>query len=139
MIKSQLDEIWAETLKIIQQKMNRPSFDTWFNQTELIAYYDENFIIKTPNDIVKDWLNNNYLHIIIESFQEILNRKVIIKFVVSNDLDSLPIDNNPQSNIISESFNERAAKSNLNSRYTFENFVVGNSNKFTHAACMSIE
>ena len=63
MIKSQLNEIWSETLKVIQNKINRPSFDTWFNQTELVAYYDENFIIKTPNNIVKDWLNNNYIEV----------------------------------------------------------------------------
>ena len=99
MIKSQLNEIWSETLKVIQNKINRPSFDTWFNQTELVAYYDENFIIKTPNNIVKDWLNNNYIEVINESFQEILKRKVITKFVVSNDLELLPIENNQTDNI----------------------------------------
>ena len=138
MIKSQLDEIWYETLKLIKNKINRPSFDTWFNQTELVAYYDENFIIKTPNDIVKDWLNNNYIEVINESFQEILKRKVVAKFVVSNDLESLPIEKNTSENIKKESIEEKIARSNINPRYTFENFVVGNSNKFTHAACMSV-
>lgn len=138
MIKSQLDEIWYETLKLIKNKINRPSFDTWFNQTELVAYYDENFIIKTPNDIVKDWLNNNYIEVINESFQEILKRKVVAKFVVSNDLESLPIEKNHSENIKKESIEEKIARSNINPRYTFENFVVGNSNKFTHAACMSV-
>lgn len=138
MIKSQLDEIWYETLKLIKNKINRPSFDTWFNQTELVAYYDENFIIKTPNDIVKDWLNNNYIDVINESFQEILKRKVVAKFVVSNDLESLPIEKNHSENIKKESIEEKIARSNINPRYTFENFVVGNSNKFTHAACMSV-
>ncbi len=138
MIKSQLNEIWSETLKVIQNKINRPSFDTWFNQTELVAYYDENFIIKTPNNIVKDWLNNNYIEVINESFQEILKRKVITKFVVSNDLELLPIENNQTDNIRKESIEEKIAKSNINPRYNFDNFVVGNSNKFTHAACMSV-
>ena len=139
MIKSQLDEIWSETLKVIQEKINRPSFDTWFNQTELIAFYDENFIIKTPNEIVKDWLNNNYLQVITESFQELLNRKVIIKFVVSNDPDTS--QEIPQKKKDSSPYNgidQRLMGSNLNPKYTFESFVVGNSNKFTHAACMSV-
>lgn len=138
MIKSQLDEIWLETLKNIQNKINRPSFDTWFNQTELVAYYDENFIIKTPNEIVKDWLNNNYIDVINESFQEVLKRKVVAKFVVSNDLDLLPTEKIISDNIIKESIEEKTSKANINPRYTFENFVVGDSNKFAHAACMSI-
>lgn len=139
MIKSQLDEIWQETLKIIENKINRPSFDTWFPQTELVAYYDENFIIKTPNDIVKDWLTNTYLNIITDSFQEVLKRKVIVKFVVANDLENLPIEESSSSPIHrGESLEEKIAKSNLNPRYTFDSFVVGDSNKFSHAACMSV-
>ncbi len=138
MIKSQLDEIWQETLKIIESRINRPSFDTWFPQTELVAYYDENFIIKTPNDIVKDWLANTYLNVITESFQDVLKRKVIVKFVVANDLENLPIEESASPVHKSESLEEKIAKSNLNPRYTFESFVVGDSNKFSHAACMSV-
>ena len=53
------NEIWNETLRLLENDVNKPTFDTWFKSTELAAYYGENIIIKVQNDFAKNYLKNN--------------------------------------------------------------------------------
>ena len=53
--------IWNNALKLLENDMNKPTFDTWFKSTELVSYCGENIIIKVQNDFAKNNLENNYL------------------------------------------------------------------------------
>jgi chromosomal replication initiator protein len=137
MLKSQLSHIWKETLQLLEKDLSKPSFETWFKSTELIAYYDDYLIISTPNEFAKDWLQNRYIDLIKSKLQSLLNHSVNLKFVVAQQKEEeiQKIKENKVSNIKN---NEDYTGNHLNPKYTFDTFVVGNSNRFAHAASLAV-
>ncbi|MFZ7102987.1 MAG: chromosomal replication initiator protein DnaA [Peptococcaceae bacterium] len=137
MIKSQLSDIWKETLQLLEKDLSKPSFETWFKATELIAYYDDYLIISTPNDFAKDWLQNRYIDLIKSKLQSLLNHPVNLKFVVEQQKDTEL--NKIEQNIARDNkHNEDYTGNKLNPKYIFDTFVVGNSNRFAHAASLAV-
>ncbi|MFZ5945039.1 MAG: chromosomal replication initiator protein DnaA [Bacillota bacterium] len=135
MIKSQLSSIWNETLQLLEKDLSKPSFETWFKGTELIAYYDDYLIISTPNVFAKDWLQNHYIDLIKSKLQTLLNHTVNLKFVTSQNKDSeLQKINTKNTNKNYEDY----SGNQLNPKYIFDTFVVGNSNRFAHAASLAV-
>ncbi|HFG9199036.1 TPA: chromosomal replication initiator protein DnaA, partial [Clostridioides difficile] len=82
-------------------------------------------------DFNKDILENRYLHLIEDAISQLSLKKYNIKFVLSEkevaDLNSDSTD-----------LNYRVLYPNLNPKYTFDTFVIGNSNRFAHAACVAV-
>jgi len=137
MLKSQLSDIWKETLDLLEKDLSKPSFETWFKSTELIAYYEDYLIISTPNIFAKDWLQNRYIDLIKSKLQFLLNHPVNIKFVISQQKEeALKNIKENNTNIINN--NEDYTDNHLNPKYTFDTFVVGNSNRFAHAASLAV-
>lgn len=140
MINTQLSDIWKETLQLLEKDLSKPSFETWFKSTELIAYYEDYLIISTPNEFAKEWLENNYIDLIKSHLQSLLKNQVKLKFVISGQkeetLNNLNLKAKENKKITTN--NEDYIGNHLNPRYTFDTFVVGNSNRFAHAACLAV-
>jgi len=140
MINTQLSDIWKETLQLLEKDLSKPSFETWFKSTELIAYYEDYLIISTPNEFPKEWLENNYIDLIKSHLQSLLKNQVKLKFVISGQkeetLNNLNLKAKENKKITTN--NEDYIGNHLNPRYTFDTFVVGNSNRFAHAACLAV-
>ena len=79
--------IWNNALRLLENDMTKPTFDTWFKSTELAAYYGENIIIKVQNDFAKNNLENNYFNIIKSHLESMLNHSVKIRFVTPQEKD----------------------------------------------------
>lgn len=123
-------EIWERALVRIEQKVSRPSFEAWLKETEALELVGHSLVVGVPTIVVKEWLENRYAQLIREVIQEITGLNLHLSFVVGYDgpLRSL----NPffqQDDIIS---------AQLNPKYTFESFVIGNSNRFAHAAALAV-
>ena len=122
-------EIWERALVRIEQKVSRPSFEAWLKETEALELVGHSLVVGVPTIVVKEWLENRYAQLIREVIKEITGLNLHLSFIVGYDgpLRSL----NPfsqQDDIIS---------AQLNPKYTFESFVIGNSNRFAHAAALS--
>ena len=152
--------IWSDALKLLENDVNKPTFDLWFRSTELVAYYGENIIIKVQNDYAKNYLKNNFVHIIKNHLESMLNHTVKLQFVTPQEKDQA-IDyllqqqgytDEPVQQLepeIPEAVHEPITyfeteprlftrDTGLNPKYTFDTFVVGSSNRLTHAACMGV-
>lgn len=134
MLKSQLSDIWKETLKLLENSLTKPSLETWFQSTELIAYYDDYLIINTPNIYVKNWLEDRYIDLLKANLETLLNHPINLKFVVAQN-DALEIIEDTNLEAIPR---EDYLGYKLNPKYTFDTFVVGNSNRFAHAASLAV-
>ena len=77
--------IWNNALKLLENDVTKPTFDTWFKSTELAAYYGENLIIKVQNGFAKNNLENNYFNIIKNHLESMLNHPVKIQFVTPQE------------------------------------------------------
>jgi chromosomal replication initiator protein len=130
------DLAWQAALGQLQMDIPKPVFDTWVRDAELVAYEDGSFIIGTQNAYARDWLDSRLKKTIARLLTGILNRTVEVRFIVWQDAPDTTFQPEPQA--LSLPLPSPSHPSNLNSRYTFDAFVVGASNRLAHAACMAV-
>jgi len=126
------DELWKSFLDILSTRIATVSFNTWFKDTSLVDIKDGKLIIKVPMPFHKKFLNDNYYELIEEIINSITGTNYDLEFMIKEDLEA--IDTNVENtNEIHKKIN-----SNLNDKYTFNNFVVGDSNRFAQTAAMAV-
>jgi chromosomal replication initiator protein len=118
--------IWHKVLEVIKKDVTVPTFNMWFQTSELISEIDDRIVVSVPSEFAKDWLQSKYYGTIQKILHDITDRNIDVTFIIRR-MD-LPV----------EAVEEQSSSSQvLNPKYTFESFVVGNSNKFAHAACLA--
>jgi chromosomal replication initiator protein len=137
-------ELWQAVLSQMQFHISKANFATWFQNTEIISKENEKIIISVPNAFSKEWLSNKYnklilkiLHTTDESIKDI---EFIIKPQPTRDNDikiSSEIERMDEGQLKFDEFKINK-DTNLNPRYTFDNFVVGSFNELAHAAALSV-
>ncbi len=134
MLKQEVVDSWQQVLAILEKRLNKNSFETWVSSLTPLGWYSGTILIEVPNHFSKDWLDERYNPLIKQAFEEVLQKEVNIQLILSSEVPEKlnrspqPVDN---SNIDFES-------SPLNPKYTFDSFVVGNSNRFAHAASLAV-
>lgn len=126
------DELWNSFLEIIKPRIQDISYDTWFRDTKLIDIKDGKLIIKVPMTFHKQFLITNYSEFIEEIINSITGTNYDLEFVIEEDLAALEDSN---TNVKT---NYKKINSNLNPKYTFENFIIGDSNRFAQTAALAV-
>jgi chromosomal replication initiator protein len=129
------DQAWQAAVGHLQMDIPKATFDTWVRDAELIAYEDGTFIIGVQNAYARDWLENRLSSTITRVLTGIMDRTVEVRFVVWQPTwsDSEHITAEPV-----ETATPQFANPTISKRYTFEDFVVGNSNRLAHAASLAV-
>ncbi len=125
---------WLQILDALQKKIDKNSFETWFEPTSYIGQETNSLYIKVPNSYFKDWLSYHYSSKINSCSQELYGKVLNIKFIFDED-SSVFMRRSPQERKIKRG---TLLNPNLNPNYTFENFVVGSCNEFAHAASTAV-
>lgn len=138
-----VEQAWQATLGQLRIEMSKANFDTWVKNAELISYEDGEVIIGVKNAYARDWLTERLSSTITRSMTGLLNRTVKVRFIVWHPIiEEEAIELNPQLNVQEQSSQiiqkPSSCGGNLRERYTFENFVVGASNRMAHAACLAV-
>lgn len=133
-------DLWTNILAKIKKETNSLSYQTWFEDTKLYLLEKGVAKILVPYALHKDHLANNYKKLITSCFIEEIGETVELEFVIKEDLDTTPEEESQSQNDIKEKniYENNVFESNLNKKYTFENFIVGNSNRFAHAAALAV-
>lgn len=126
---------WEAILSIIELETSSVSFNTWFKDTELIDIEETELVVSVKNEFTKEILNTRYLELIRNSALQVLNKEYAIKFVLPNEQTNLAQKNIKKNEQLQDPLNY---PSNLNPRYVFDSFVVGNSNRMAHAAALAV-
>ena len=130
-----IDSNWQECLDILREKIQPQSFNTWLKPTKLVDSDDGRLTIIVPNRFVASWLEGNYIDQVNNAVEATFGEKKSIRFIVKNDEFEI---NKPIVVKRHEKETNFQAESNLNQRYMFDNFVVGDSNEFAHAASLAV-
>ncbi len=126
-----LTYLWNKTLAILRDELSQTSFDTWLKSTTLISYNHELMVISVPNGLAKEWLETRYYDLIQDTLSLLVNHDVSISFIIP-DKHYQHVQNFPPKK-------ERGLLTpRLNPKYTFETFVIGNGNRFAHAAAKAV-
>lgn len=157
------EELWKAALGQIELSLSKANFITWFKNTSILSREGGRVVIGVPNGFAKEWLENKYNLYIIKALKSLepeiqdikcsiapnSDRKVAVEnFVKSMDgarpsvtpasapagfsrkrIAEKPVLTSPSGEIF---------RSNLNNRYTFENFIVAENNELARAACFAV-
>ncbi len=130
-------QLWQAALGELQMEMPRATFDTWVRDAELLTFEDGSFVIGVQNAYARDWLQERLLSTVKRVLTKMVGASVDVRFVVWQDeVDEEDIT--PLWRRTKKISGEEASICNLNSRYTFETFVVGTSNRLAHAAAQAV-
>jgi len=133
--------VWDEILARIETKVNRHSFYTWFRPTTFVAEDRASVTVRVPNPLFKEWLTKHYATVITEATSELNRPSLLVQFVADSQVETPMIPLTTEEAIALESGTPPTAQlgpAGLNSRYTFDTFIVGSSNQFAHAACRAV-
>lgn len=131
MLRSEVLSLWEKSLKILERRLNKNSFETWLKPLKPLGCHDNTIIIEVPNNFSRGWLSDRYAPILKNVFQNITNQDIGVQFLLSSEIPDI------QSNSFKKPI-ENFPASPLNPKYTFDTFIIGNSNRFTHAACLAV-
>jgi len=134
-----LNELWEKTLNIIKGEMSEVSYNTWIKSCEPISISSNTIKISVPNSFTQDILEKRYKDLLANSIQAICSKLYSIEFLIATDLQPeeqpIKIENKRKQNVIT--VNDEMTTT-LNPKYTFDSFVIGNSNRFAHAASLAV-
>ena len=130
-----LNNIWNSFLEKIKTQMNDITYETWFADTKLINLDNNCATVLVPYHIHKKNLSEYYSDIIEETFTEITGSNFKFNYVIEEEVEnSLSNINEP----VGVPKNNDYYETNLDSKYTFENFMIGASNKFAAASALAV-
>ena len=134
------DILWNEFLEKIKERIIPLSYDTWFKDTKLYKLDGNKAIVIVPLALHKKHLEENYIDDIEETFNSITGTNFTFQFILENeinDIESVSTD----IKVEQETFgvpHQTSLSANLNSEYTFDSFIVGNSNRFAFTAARAV-
>ncbi len=151
------DQTWQAVLGEIELNLSRANFTTWFKNTFISSFENEKVIVCVPSTFTKAWLEKKYQKDILERIKKLETegcqkeiasalenvtgvkiKEIIFKVEARKEesaiFDKLSMIEQQKPNFDNVLHN----RFGLNSRYTFDNFVVGKGNELAHAACQAV-
>lgn len=131
-----LKELCTNAKELLKKEMTNISFETWIKNLDIHKITNDTIILLVSSSFHKDVLQTRYYDLIYNTFKYLTNKDYKIEIISEEDLTSENEDeldelsNTKETNSISNS--------SLNPKYTFETFVVGNNNRFAHAASLAV-
>ncbi|NLD73379.1 MAG: chromosomal replication initiator protein DnaA [Chloroflexi bacterium] len=147
-------QLWQAALGRLQLQLEKPAYDTWVRQAQSISYEDGVLVVGVHSAYAKDWLENRLYAVIQRTVTEVAGRTVSVRFIVRRNggsakdpeaveiLDgprpaAAPAPSAPTHAAPAPGFGE-GENARLNPRYTFANFIVGQSNRLAHAGSLAV-
>ncbi len=127
-----VNEFWSNVLEILRESISEQGFNTWFNETKIIEMDENNISVKVPTQFIADYLNKNYGNLITDICLNLYKVRYIVKFT-----GSLPVKA-PQVIQQHETYIPSSFQTKLNNNYNFDEFVIGQNNKFAHSASLAV-
>lgn len=148
-------ELWQAVLGEIELSISKANFSTWFKNTSILSNEAGKIVIGVPNGFAKEWLENKYNTYIfraLNNFQD--NVKEISCLIYSSEqapaaIEKKKVDSLEKANpgvplatgmVVAQDSRviQQRQENNINPRYTFENFIIGENNELARAACYAV-
>lgn len=129
-MQQELDELLTKAKELLREETTSISFDTWIKDLEIESMNSGNVILITPTSFKKDYLDSKYHELLVNTFK-FLTQKECSVTIISQESNKSENNQKVLNNI-------GYTNESLNQKYTFDSFVVGNNNRFAHAAALAV-
>ena len=140
--------VWSRAQELIKKEVaNDQIFNIWFSPIRFISIASDKITLEVPNKFFKGWLLDRYMKVLNSSIQRSSGKDLKIEFTLGETgneevLQKTAARDEPKKEKFLGIFQRQATDSakeiGLNSKYTFDSFVVGPSNRFAHAASLAV-
>jgi len=120
-------EVWEVVLGELQIQVSKPNYQTWLEKTAGVSYENKQFIISAPSPFVAEYLDKNLRSLIEKTLIGLTHQDLEVLFRVTAKHPFSP-----------SRLSSKSHPTKLNPQYTFDSFVVGNSNRLAYAACLGV-
>ena len=142
----EINELWQYVLSEVELNLTKATFNTWFQHTSINSIENGVVVISVPNSFAKEWLENKFNKFILKSIRNIHPEIKEVKFLISSSskdyITQIKKKRPQEKEFISEDsqldFGNVDKETNLNPKYTLDDFIVGSSNELVYAAALSI-
>lgn len=143
--EQKLKENWEKIKETVKTEYNvsNIAFNTWISP--LLFHHEENGVIialitgtNADNSLALEYINNKYKNFFQVTISEFMNHEYDIKFVLEKDIQTEESEALPKRAEKGNIYNIKHENANLNSKYTFDTFVVGNNNKLAQSAALAV-
>ena len=159
MEEKELEEIWTKILINLRENIAESACDRWLSPVQPKALDEATFYLEAPNEFAKNYIQDRYIPFIKDAGKDVIGREVEIRLTSAQGgglYDEVRTEKNGQTvlmaaepmtkNTVTASTGEGSFltpiapgdHSSLNAHYTFDKFVIGNSNRFAHAAALAV-
>jgi chromosomal replication initiator protein len=127
--------IWESALGKLQIQVSKANYTTWLSDSQGLSCQDSIFVVSVPNVFVAEWLSKRLYPLVRKTLVDIMGRDVDVQFVVQN---SEQLSASTFARQTDGGTSSKATQYRLNPRYTFDNFVVSDSNRLAYAAAVEV-
>jgi len=140
------EDLWRAVLAEVELNISRANFTTWFKNTGISSKKDGEVIVSVPNNFTKEWFKNKYNDFILKVVRGLAPEVKEVKYIIekpvvktsSQETKETTLSKNVTNDDFQLKFGGTDRDTNLNARYTFDNFIVGPFNALAHAAGCAI-
>ena len=131
----QLTKIWEQALELMKPELTEISFNTWIRPLRPISLQEDRLVLETHSGFNRGMLESRYSFLIQNAVRQITGKNCEISFILPEEAaaaQELKKEQAPAPAV------QKEEVSQLNPKYTFDTFVIGNSNRFAHAAALAV-
>ena len=124
------EDLWTAISDRLKGALNDTTYGTWFGGAEGRELNDDAFVLAVPNDFTREWIEGHFVDLIGAAVRDATGEERRVEVTVDHDVKSAgPLEEPPR---------QTAAATAIQSKYTFDSFVIGSSNRFAHAAALAV-
>lgn len=124
---------WEKARMLLKENLTGVSFDTWIKPLEPVSFENGLFTLATETDFLRNMISSRYSSIISACLSTVIGETVNVNVILTSEKDSFS-----PTEALKTGFSKSSNAIGLSPKYTFDNFVVGSSNRFAHAASLAV-
>lgn len=134
---SNIHDLLTEAKELIREEMSELSFKTWIVPLDISSINDNQIVLIAKDQFKKESIETRFKDLISNAFNIILQKNCNVEIVLNDDLQTKD-EIVPTFNTQNVNYSVNYSNSFLNKNYSFDTFVVGDNNRFAHAAALAV-